>query len=62
MPRKKTKSRKLVTSAMREVHKNPPKRVAKTLKNKGKAAAEKQLRGIALDKARKAGARVPKKR
>lgn len=61
MPRKKSKSRKTVERSMREVHKNPPARVAKTLRKKGKAAAERQMRAIGMSKARKAGARVPKK-
>lgn len=57
---KKPKSRKLTDAAFREVHENPPSRVTRTRKKKGKAAAEKQMRAIALSKARAKGARIPK--
>lgn len=62
MPREKqSKTRKIINQTMREVHKEPPARVAKTLRTQGKAAAERQMRAIGLSKARAAGARIPKR-
>lgn len=55
MAKKQSKSRQKVASAMREVHRNKP----STATAKG---GEPQLRAIALNKARKAGARVPRKK
>lgn len=55
MAKKKSASQKKVDRAMREVHKSKP----STATKKG---GEKQLRAIALSKARKAGARIPKKK
>jgi hypothetical protein len=54
--RKATKTRAKVARAFHEVKHNPP----KTLRAKGKNR-RKQVIAIALSKARKAGARVPKK-
>ena len=55
---KPTKSQRLVTQAFREVRANPPDRVSWTRGVQGDAAAEEQIRAIALDKARKNGARI----
>lgn len=62
MAKKGTKTRKLTDAAFAEVLYSPPKAVERTAKKKGKAAAKKQMTAIALDKARRAGARIPKKR
>lgn len=59
---KHTKSERLKNRAFREVKENPPARVKRTQRKKGKAAARKQAVAIALSKARKAGARIPKKK
>jgi hypothetical protein len=58
MAKRKSKSKAAVSKAMREVFNNPP----STAEAKGKAARRKQLVAIGLSKARRAGARVPKKR
>lgn len=55
---KETKSQRLVTKAFREVRANPPDRVNWTRGVKGDEAAEEQIRAIALDKAREAGAKI----
>ena len=47
-------SRGKIATAMREVHRNEPAVVAKTRAKKGKAAAERQRKAIALSKARRA--------
>lgn len=57
----KSKSRALIDAAFREVKGSPPARVKQTKRTRGKAAARKQAVAIALSKARKAGARIPKK-
>ena len=57
---KKTKSRKLVESAMEEVHENIPSTVERADVSGGKKEA--MLRAIALSKARKRGAKIPKRR
>lgn len=57
MPKKKSKSQKKVARAMKEVFTHKP----STVKGSG-AKARKQQVAIGLAKARKAGARVPKKR
>ena len=54
-----TKSRKKVEEAMREVHKRTPSTV-KRANVKGKRR-EAMLRAIAFEKARKDGAKVPRK-
>lgn len=58
---KQSKSEKLKNAAFREVKKNPPARVKRTQRKKGKSAAQKQKVAIALSKARARGARIPKK-
>jgi hypothetical protein len=45
-----------------ELRDNPPRVLAKTRKKKGAKAAERQRRAILLSKARRAGAKVPRKR
>ena len=60
--KKLTKTRRLVRAAFREVSENPPARLKKTRKKFGRTRANKQKIAIALSKARKAGARIPKKR
>lgn len=55
-----SKSQALVSSAMREVHTNEPSTVTRA--NVKGEQKEKMLKAIALSKARKAGARIPKKR
>lgn len=67
MPRKPakkrmTKTRRKVASAMREVHRNTPKIVERTRRKYGKARAEKQRKAIGLAKARRRGARIPKRK
>ena len=57
--KKKSKSRKIVEAAMREVHDNIPSTVRRA-KRFGPGGKEAMLRRIALEKARKRGARVPK--
>jgi hypothetical protein len=62
MPRKKmSKTKKKVRAAFREVHRKEPKVVKKTRRKKGAKAARKQKVAIALAKARRRGARIPKK-
>ena len=55
-----TKTRRLKDSAFRELKRNEPKRVAQTRRKKGAKAARRQNIAIALDKARKKGARIKK--
>ena len=57
----KGKSRKKVEAAMREVHEEEPSTVTRA-KHVGPGGKEAMLRAIALSKARKAGAKVPKKK
>lgn len=59
-PKAHSKSQALVSSAMREVHTNEPSTVTRA--NVSGEQKEKMLQAIALSKARKAGARIPKKR
>lgn len=61
MPKKPTKSRRKVNAAFRELKANPPARVKRTKRKKGKEAARKQTIAIALSKARSKGARIKKK-
>ena len=56
----KQKSRRLVEAAMREVHTDTPSTVERADVNG--ADKEAMLRAIALSKARKAGARIPKRK
>lgn len=55
---KQTKSRRLTNAAFREVRRQEPARVSATRFTDGDAAAERQLRAIALEKARANGARI----
>ena len=57
MAKKQSKSDKKVAQAFHEVHANPPSTLGK---NQTKAEREAQMTAIALSKARKAGADVPK--
>jgi hypothetical protein len=50
-----------IKAAFDEIKKNPPAVLAKTAAKKGPAAANKQRVAIGLSKARRAGARIPKK-
>lgn len=59
---RKSSSQRKVKAAFREVKQNPPKQLAKTRRKKGAGAANKQRVAIALNKARAAGARIPKKK
>lgn len=58
--KKPTKSQRLTDQAFREVRLQEPARVTATRFYEGNEAAEKQLRAIALDKAREKGARIPR--
>ena len=58
--KKVTKTQRLKNTAFREVKRNEPKRVAQTRRKKGVKAAMRQRTAIALDKARKKGARIKK--
>jgi hypothetical protein len=60
MAKKQSQSQKKVAAAMREVHKNEPSTVA--LAHVSPARKEKMRKAIALEKARKAGARIPRKK
>ena len=57
----KRKGRAKVEAAFHEVMHNEPAVVGKTRRKKGKAAARKQKVAIALSKARRRGAKVPKR-
>ena len=61
MPGRKSKSSRLVQSAMREVHANEPSTVTRA-KHFGPGGKEAMLQAIALNKARKAGAHIPYKK
>ncbi len=62
MPHKKqSKSQKIVKRTMREVHKNEPSTVTRA-KKFGLGGKEAMLKAIGLQKAREAGAKIPKKR
>ena len=61
MAKKQSASRKKVAAAMREVHRNEPSTVTRA-KHFGPGGKEAMLRAVAFAKARKAGARVPKKK
>lgn len=58
MAKKQTKSAKKVKAAFHEVKHNPPSIVKRTAKKFGSERARKQATAIALNKARKKGARV----
>lgn len=53
-------TRNILDVTFHETKHNPPQRVKRTQRNHGKAAADKQVRAIAFDKARRMGAKVPK--
>lgn len=55
------KAKRLLGKTFGEVFRNPPAIVAKTRRKKGAGAARKQKVAIALSKARKASAKVPRK-
>jgi hypothetical protein len=59
MAKKETKTKKILREVGEELKKNPPKILAKTRREKGKEAAEKQRKAILLSKARRAGAKIP---
>lgn len=62
MPTKnEARRRALIDAAFHEVMGQPPARVKQTRRTRGKKAAQKQAVAIALSKARKAGARIPRK-
>lgn len=52
-------TKKILSSVGREMKKNPPRILAKTTKKKGSGTAKKQKTAILLNKARKAGAKIP---
>ncbi|MCI0526268.1 MAG: hypothetical protein L0Y56_02270 [Nitrospira sp.] len=54
------KSRGIAERMFREVFRDEPQVVAKTRRKKGAKAAHRQKVAIALSKARRAGARIPK--
>jgi hypothetical protein len=60
MPTKPSKTERLVTNAMREVHTNTPSTVTRA--NVSAPKKEAMKRAIALEKAREAGADIPRKR
>ena len=59
--KKRTKSQRILSSVGRELKENPPAVLAKTRAKKGAAAAKRQKTAITLAKARKRGARIPRK-
>jgi hypothetical protein len=58
--KKPTKTQRLLEEAGHEVKVNPPKILAHTAAKFGEEDAEKQRKAIVLDKARRAGARIPR--
>jgi hypothetical protein len=58
MAKAKSKTAKKVAEAMREVHANPPSTMGT---HQTAEERESQMRAIALSKARKAGAKIPKR-
>lgn len=59
MPVQKGKSKRVISSNIRELEQG--KTHARTQRKEGKAKADKQSVAIALDTARKSGAKIPKK-
>lgn len=59
--RKHDERSKVLKKIGHELKVNPPSRLVKVEKKKGKKAAEKMRRAILLSKARTAGLRIPKK-
>jgi hypothetical protein len=60
--KKTSKSRQITHRMGVEMRDNPPRIIEKTRREKGDKAAEKQRRAILLSKARRAGAKIPKKK
>lgn len=58
----KRRTRELTREAFREVIGNSPSRVKQVKRKQGAKAAKRMAVAIALDKARRAGARIPKAR
>lgn len=58
-PKKKSKAKRLTDAAFREVHENEPSTVSRA--NVSEKRKKKMRTAIALNKARKKGARLPKK-
>lgn len=58
---KKTKTKRIVKKAFHEVHEMTPKTVVNTWVTSGEERAKKQRVAIALSKARRKGARIPKR-
>lgn len=61
MGKKPSKTRQKVSRAFREVNKNVPGIVKHTARKYGAKRAKAQKKAIALDKARRRGARIPKR-
>lgn len=60
--RRGSKTRRLVKAAFHEVERDEPEVVGKTRAKFGEKRAERQKIAIALDKARRAGARIPRRK
>lgn len=60
MPKKQSKSRSKVERAMREVHRNEPSTVSRA--DVSEKRKEKMHKAIAFSKARKSGAKIPKRK
>jgi hypothetical protein len=60
--RRRSKSRRLIREAAREVEANEPAIVGHTRRKFGAKRAKRQKTAIKLDKARRRGARIPKRR
>lgn len=57
-----TRTARILSSVGEEMKENPPDILAKTRRKSGAKKAEKQRVAILLDKARREGARIPKKK
>lgn len=62
MAKRNTKTQQKVSEAFREVHGQTPSRVKQAMRKQGKVAAERMRTAIALDKARRKGARIPRRK
>jgi len=62
MAKLQTKTQRILQRVGTEVKENPPKILAKTRAKSGPKRAEAQRTAIVLDKARRAGARIPSQR
>ncbi len=60
--KKETKSERIIHRVGTELKENPPRIVQQTRRKRGEKRAEAQRRAILLDKARRAGARIPRAR